>query len=241
MMRLFLDLTPVILIVVTIIVCWHRGFIRSILGAAKSLIAVIVTYLFGERASAWLAEHVVGERVTNYVHTRFLAMHEQGAEVFDLAHIVENLPGWLNVLFERTDASSSATGTGYMGMSEASGEQLYDMAQSFSAPITNVISDFLGYSAIFLVAMLLLTLLAFLLGKIADLPVIRTCDRLLGFLLGLVSAALYASVFAVLIFAVFSMIEGANEGFRFHEIMEQTMLFKYVYEYNIFRFVFGIG
>jgi uncharacterized membrane protein required for colicin V production len=239
-MRLFLDLAPAILIAVTVIVCWHRGFIRSMLGVAKTLIAVIVTYLFGERVSAWLAEHVIGDRVTNYVHTRFLAMHEQGGEVFDLAHTIENLPNWLKVLIKHTD-TSSAVGTDYAGMSEASGEQLYDMAQSFAAPITNVISDFLGYSAVFLVAMLLLTLLAFVLGKIADLPVIRTCDRLLGFLLGLVSAALYASVFAVLIFAVFSMIEGANEGFRFHEALEQTMLFKYVYEYNIFRFVFGIG
>lgn len=239
-MRLFLDLAPAILIAVTVIVCWSRGFIRSMLGVAKTLIAVIVTYLFGGRVSAWLAEQLIGDRITNYVHTRFLAMHEQGAEVFDLAHIVENLPNWLKVLMQHTD-TSSATGTDYSGISEASGEQLYDMAQSFAAPITNVISDFLGYSAVFLVAMLILTLLAFILGKIADLPVIRTCDRLLGFLLGLVCAALYVSVFAILIFAVFSMIEGANEGFRFHEIMEQTMLFKYVYEYNIFRFVFGIG
>ncbi len=240
-MKLFLDVATAVLIAVTVIVCWHRGFIRSVLSTAKTLIALIVTYLFGGRASAYLAEHVIGERVTGYVHSRFLAMHEQGTEVFDLSRIVENLPSWLRVLFERTDASSAAAGTDYTHMTEASGEELYDMAQSFAAPITRIISDFLGYAAVFLITILLMSILAYILGKIADLPIIRSCDRLLGLLLGLVCASLYASALTVLIFAVFSMIEGNNEAFRFHEAMEGTRLFKYVYEYNIFRWMFGIG
>lgn len=240
-MKFFLDLSIAILFATTVIVCWHRGFIRSVLGAAKTVLAVIATYLFGERVSVWLAEHVIGERVTNYVHSRFLAMHEQGTQVFDPSHIIENLPSWLKVLFERTNADSASAGTDYTHVTEANGEELYDMAQSFASPITRIISDFLGYAAVFFIALLALTVLAYVLGKIADLPIIRGCDRLLGLLLGLACAALYASVFAVLIFAIFSMIEGANEGFRFHEAMEQTMLFKHLYEYNIFRYIFGMG
>ena len=239
-MKLFLDLAPVVIIIVTVAVCWYRGFIRSVLGAAKTVLAVILTYVLGSRVSAYLADRVIGTRVTDYVHRRFLAMHEQGTEIFDLSHIIENMPDWLRVLFEWTDTSSAAA-SDYAGMTEANGEQLYRMAQSFSAPLTKIISDLLGYAAVFLAAMLLLTLAAYILGKIADLPVIRTCDRLLGLVLGLACAALYASAFVVLIFAFFSLIEGGNEGFRFHEAMEGTMLFKYVYEYNVFRWMFGIG
>ena len=35
-MKFFLDLSLASLIAVTVIVCWHRGFIRSVLGAAKT-------------------------------------------------------------------------------------------------------------------------------------------------------------------------------------------------------------
>lgn len=238
-MKLFLDISIALLIVSTVIVCWHRGFIRSVLGAAKTVLAVIVTYLFGARASAWLAERVIGARVTQYVHSRFIAMHEQGEEVFDLSHIADNLPEWLKNIFARTGVDFS--GSGYESITEANGEQLYDMAQSFAAPIAKVISDLLGYALVFLIALLCLNILAFLLGKIADLPIIRGCDRLLGLLLGLVCAMLYASVYAVLIFAIFSMIEGAEHAFRFHEAMEQTRLFQLIYEYNVFRVILGIG
>lgn len=238
-MKFFLDISIALLIVATVIVCWHRGFIRSVLGAAKTVLAVIATYLFGARASAFLAERVVGARVTSYVHSRFVAMHEQGTEVFDLSRVAENLPEWLKNILERTGVDFA--GPSYEGITEANGEQLYDMAQSFAAPITKVISDLLGYALVFFIALLCLNILAFLLGKIADLPVIRGCDRLLGLALGLVCAVLYASVYAVLIYAVFSMIEGAEHAFRFHEAMEQTRLFQLVYEYNVFRVILGIG
>ena len=126
-------------------------------------------------------------------------------------------------------------------MTEAGGEQLYDMAQSFAAPITKVISDLLGYALVFFIALLCLNILAALLGKVADLPVIRSCDRLLGLALGIACAVLYASVYAVLIFAIFSLVEGANHAFAFHEAMEQTRLFQFIYEYNVFRVILGIG
>lgn len=238
-MKLFLDISIALLIASTVIVCWHRGFIRSVLGAAKTVLAVVATYLFGARASAWLAEHIVGVRVTDYVYGRFVAMHEQGTEVFDLSHVAQNLPDWLKTIFARTGIDFS--GSDYSNMTEAGGEQLYDMAQSFAAPITKVISDLLGYALVFFIALLCLNILAALLGKVADLPVIRSCDRLLGLALGLVCAVLYASVYAVLIFAIFSLVEGANHAFAFHEAMEQTRLFKFIYEYNVFRVILGIG
>lgn len=238
-MKFFLDISIALLIVSTVIVCWHRGFIRSVLGAAKTVLAVIATYLFGARASAWLAERVIGARVTSYVHSRFVAMHEQGTEVFDLSHVAENLPEWLKNIFERTGVDFSTSG--YESITEANGDQLYDMATSFAAPIAKVISDFLGYALVFFAALLCLNILAALLGKVADLPIIRGCDRLLGLVLGVLCAMLYASVYAVLIYAIFSMIEGAEHAFRFHEAMEQTRLFKFIYEYNVFRVILGIG
>ncbi len=240
-MRFFLDISLLLLIAVTIFSCWHKGFIRSVLGTAKTVISVVLTYMFGAKVSAFLAERVVGQRVVRYVHDRFLAMFEQDAQVFDLSRVMENLPDWLRVLFERTNADSASAGSDYANVTEASADKLYEMAESFARPISNIISDFLGYASVFLFSMLALTILAYILGKIADLPVIRTCDRLLGFLLGVLCAALYASVYTLLLFAILSLVEGSYEAVRFHQAFEQTVLFRQCYEYNLFRWIFGIG
>ena len=149
-MRFFLDISLLLLIAVTIFSCWHKGFIRSVLGTAKTVISVVLTYMFGAKVSAFLAERVVGQRVVRYVHDRFLAMFEQDAQVFDLSRVMENLPDWLRVLFERTNADSASAGSDYANVTEASADKLYEMAESFARPISNIISDFLGYASVFL-------------------------------------------------------------------------------------------
>lgn len=240
-MKLFLDLSVVVLIVATIIFCWHRGFIRSVFGATKTLIAVIVTYTFGSRAASWLNSAVVGERITGYVYERFVSMFDEGTRVFDLSRIINNLPEWLRALFDATTIDSASTSSDYAHMTEANAQELYDMAEAFATPLSRVISDLIGFGCVFLLSMLILTVLVYLFGKVADLPIIRTCDRLLGFLLGVLGAAFYSSVYVLLLFAVLNLVEGAYPQLLFHEAFENTVLFSRIYEYNIFRWLFGIG
>lgn len=240
-MRIFLDLSLLALIVATVISCWHKGFIRSVLGTVKTVAAVILTYIFGPRASVYFHEHWVDARVHGYVHSRFVAMFDENTRVFDLSRIVNNLPDWLRVLFDATTADSATAGKDYAHMTQATADELNEMVSSFARPLSNIISDFLGYTLVFFGALLVLTLVAYLLGKIADLPIIRTCDRLLGFLLGVACAALYASVYTLLVFALLSMVEGAYPTLHFHEAFEGTVLFRQLYEYNVFRYIFGIG
>ena len=240
-MKWFLDISVLLLILTTVIMCAKKGFLRSVLGAAKTVIALILTFCFSGRVSLWLDEHVVGHRVFSYVYDRFTAMFEGGEGTVDLSHILNNIPNWLRVLLESMGVDVSSIGGRYAGLTDTTHAKLEEMAHSFADPISSFISDLLAYALVFLISLLVLTLLAYLLGKIAELPVIRTCDRLLGFALGVVCAILYASVYTVLLFAVLSMVEGSLHSFAFHDAFEQTVVFRQAYEYNLFRWIFGIG
>jgi uncharacterized membrane protein required for colicin V production len=44
-MTYFLDLSLVAIILITVITCWRRGFIRSVFGALKAVIAAILQLL----------------------------------------------------------------------------------------------------------------------------------------------------------------------------------------------------
>ena len=238
-MQLFLDLSVLAILLITVIVCWVKGFIRSMLGVAKAVLSVVLTYSLAPRFSTFLDQKLIGERVSSYIYDRFVAMFDQGAVTFDLSFVVENLPSWLRTILGATDAA--AVGGDYTHMTAATADELWQMAESFAGPISSIISKLLGYSLTFLGVMILLSVAAFLLGKIADLPVIRTCDKLLGFLLGVLSAALYASAYTLLAFAVLSLIEGSYEAMAFHEAFEQSTLFAWIYHHNLFRLIFGIG
>jgi uncharacterized membrane protein required for colicin V production len=240
-MKIFLDLSVAALIVATIVICRHRGFVRSVLGATKTLVAVILTFMFGSLVSDWLCNAWIGARVTDFVHGRFLSMFEDGARVFNPSRIVSELPSWLRTLFDATTADSASTGADYAHMTEATADELYEMAEAFAAPIARVISDFIGYAAVFLVSMLLLSVAAFLLGKIADLPLIRSVDRLLGLALGIFGAFFYAAAYTLLMFGLLSLVEGSFEELQFHRAFEESLLFRWFYEHNLLRWIFGIG
>ncbi len=238
-MQLFLDLSVLAILLVTVIVCWAKGFIRSMLGMAKAVLSVVLTFTIGPRVSAWVEKTFIAERVSSYIHDRFVAMFDPSALSFDLSHVVENLPTWLRTILGATDAA--VLGSDFTHMTDATADEMWQMAESFAEPISGIISNFIGYAVTFLGVILLLSLGAYLLGKVAELPVIRTCDKLLGLALGTVSAALYASAYTLLVFAVLSMIEGSYEALAFHDAFEQTVLFEWIYHHNLFRLIFGIG
>lgn len=87
-----------------------------------------------------------------------------------------------------------------------------------------------GYALTFLVAYLLLTLVIWLIGKVASLPVLKQCDKLLGLLLGLLSGAVVACLVATLLWAL-TYASGDLD------IYEKTTLMKFFKELNIFQFV----
>lgn len=237
-MNFFLDLSLIALIAITIFVCWHKGFIRSVLGVGKALLCVLVTYLFGTHVSAFLSEHWISGRVTQYVYERLLALFEAGVETFDIGVITDNLPSWVQGFLEKSGVD---VGTILGNLTTVDTAGLQNLSQSLAGPIVKLISDIIGYAAVYLISLILFSVLSRILIKIADLPLIRKVDKILGCALGVCSAFIYASVYTLLLFAILSMIEGSNPNFAFHAAYDKTWVFRNFYNINIFRWIFGIG
>ena len=101
--------------------------------------------------------------------------------------------------------------------------------------------EIIGYAGVYLITLILLSILTWILVKIAELPVIKKVDKTLGCILGVCSAFVYASVYTLLLFAIFSLIEGYNPEFAFHAAYDKSWLFRLFYDINVFRLIFGIG
>ena len=238
-MQYFLDISLILILVITIISNWQKGFTRSILGVAKTIVAILTSYLFGPPASAWVSEHLITERVTNAIYERLLAAMEAGSELVDLTSILESLPSWMSMLLEKAGVDSSTIFESALGSSQSLTVQ--ELAHSLAIPIAKMISDMIGYTAVFLIAMILFAIVAYILGKIVELPILRQIDRGLGLVLGIICAFIYASVYTLLVYALLTLVEGHYDSVAFHAAFEQTWLFKVFYDINVFRWMFSIG
>lgn len=238
-MQYFLDISLILILVITIISNWKKGFTRSILGVAKTIVAILTSYLFGPPASAWVSEHLITDRVTDTIYEHLLTALEAGSEMVDLTSILENLPSWVSILLEKAGVDSSTIFEGALGSSQSL--TLQELAHSLATPISKMISDMIGYTAVFLIAMIVFAIVAYILGKIVELPILRQIDRGLGLVLGIICAFIYASVYTLLVYALLTLVEGHYDSVAFHAAFEQTWLFKVFYDINVFRWMFSIG
>ena len=240
-MKYFLDISLVLLILVTVFSCWKKGFIRSVFGVAKIVVASVLTYMLGGYVSDKMAEYWLDEKITGYVSDKLFAMFDAGAQTFDLSKVFDHISDSARTMLEKLNVDVSALAEEYASHTTASSEELRILADRIAQPVSTVLSNILGYSVVFLVLMLSLSILGYLLGKATDLPVIHAFDRTLGLALGVVSALFYASVYTLLVFAVLNLISTSYPAIAFGRAYEETVLFKAMYETNLIRIFFGKG
>lgn len=235
-MQYFLDISLVAVLLVTVLVYWHRGLIRSLMGAAKTVLAIVITYMFGETVSSWLHLSFVQPVVHDYVHTRLEEAIASGELSSGLAKLVNETPRWLQKLLELFHVDVEPL---LQDMAEQQFDQIEVLVFRIADPLTEFFSSVVGHAAVFLIASLLLSIVTFILGKVADIPVIRKCDRALGLILGFVCSLVYSSVYVLLIYVVLGWFEIRYSTVPFSAGFEASHLFRYAYEWNLFKLLFG--
>ena len=238
-MKYFLDLSLAVIILATVITCWHRGLIRSIFGALKTVLAAILTYMIAPHVSTYLLDRLFSDRVHHFVCTRLVAMFEEGTESFDLALALQKLPESIKILLNNFHVDVDALIEKYGAMGNAGNEELMELASSISTPVASFLASAIGYTLTFAAASLVLSIVAWGLSRIADLPLIKRCDRFLGLVLGIIGAAFYSALYVVIVYALLSWLEAAYGTVPFTQGFEQTYIFRPLYDYNIFRIIFG--
>lgn len=164
----YLPLLPDILVgvvlLIGLIVGAKRGLLRGLMGAG-----VIVLALLG---AAWCASHLT-EPITQWI-TPLLEKRIEAES--PLAGLNIHLPNFLSDLFS--------------GIQEAGHDFILERVIELAHPII--------YAAVYLITFLLLLFILRLLGKllriVEKLPIIKTCNRFGGAILGLISGAVIVSV-----------------------------------------------
>lgn len=235
-MQYFLDISLLAVVTLTVMVYWRRGLIRSLMGAAKTVLAMVLTYMFGDTVSAWLYVSFAQPAMHSYVHTRLEEAVASGELASGLTRLVEDTPRWLQKILELFHVDVTAL---LQDMSEQAFDEIEALVIRIAEPMTEFFSSAVGYAAVFLISSLCLGILVFIMGKVADLPVIKTCDRALGLVLGVVCAILYSSIYVLVIYAVLGWLEVRYSTIPFSAGYEATYFFRHAYDWNLFRLLFG--
>ncbi len=171
-----------------------RGFIRSILGFGRLILAFLITVLFGSAFSGWLDQTLINPPVYKFVNGKLVALADQANGSME------------NLLGSMPDSFASHLGDevgGVTGNIDATVEQ---WSHTISNGISGAIAAVVGTILLFVLSFLALTLLMIVISKIVSKTPFAGPDKLLGMAVGafngVIAVILLSKVLAPFLIAI---------------------------------------
>ncbi|MBR6783881.1 MAG: CvpA family protein [Clostridia bacterium] len=233
-MSILLDIIIVAIIALTIYFAFKNGFVKTAISALSFLLAIAVTAAFASPLADFLKETAVAETVeaaTEQAITDALAKDPIG-----INGLLEGKSEEFNNLLTLAQIDRSELAAWYSSniANAESGEVM--LAKRIAAPMVDIIATLIAIIVLYIGTQVILSIAAFILNKIASLPILRTANKGLGLAVGVVLALFRVCLFC---FVMNLLIENAlflGNGFISSLNPESTLLFKFFSNIDIFAF-----
>lgn len=229
-----LDVIIILIIGLTVFFAAKNGFVKTAISAVSFIVAIAVTAAFASPFAEFIRDTAVAKTIET-------ATEEQITDILlDGSHEIDSV---LNGESEEFNTFITIAGLDREELSQWYAQNVVDaetaesqLAKKIAAPIIDTVAMLVSILLLYIGTQIILSILAFLLDKIARLPVLKSCNKLLGTILGIVLALVRVCLFC---FVVEILIE--NSAFLGSDMIanlkpENTFLYKIFSEIDIFSF-----
>lgn len=185
MIKYLVDLVYIALAVITVLVFTKRGFVESVFKYGRSIMAGILTFIFGPVVGEVIYAKFVYNGVHGWVSGKLSQLLHSAADKVDVDAMIEELP-FLVKQFLNPDDIKARFGDTITDIELS----VQEFAATVAEPLSNAISNLIAYVVVFLAALLLLMIFGKVLNLIVQLPILRTINTVLGFIVGVGAAVL---------------------------------------------------
>lgn len=176
--NLIADAVFVFVALLIIIIFTKRGFIRNLIESFKLILAVGAAYLWGTDLGRVFSDQFLAKRVHSFVFEKINGLYLSASESLNASSVTDLFPRFLISDTVRDELESTG----------AAGEEFVNRATDvISAPISTFVSNAIGYIAVFLAALLALSIFGWMLNKlVSKIRILRFFNGLLGFIWGVI-------------------------------------------------------
>ncbi|MBR6782907.1 MAG: CvpA family protein [Clostridia bacterium] len=210
-MQIVLDILLTAVFALLVFRGWSRGLARSVLSLGRLILSFVVTALFGSSFARWINERLVNPRVYRTVFGRFsdIASDVSVTSGESVEAFVNRIPKVFRQYVELDSLNPSA--------------KINVLVEKWSLTVTDgisrVVSTVLGFVLLFALSFLAFTIAIAVVGGLAKLPVIKTVDKLLGLVGGILSGIVAVFILSVILGAILCLM---GHG----EIVENSILLR---------------
>ncbi len=232
-MSLFLDVVIVAVMLITVIVSYKRGFFKSVMSFASSLLAFFAAVFFTPYLSEFLCENVFMTGISAGIAETLGSLLSVSGNALSTEQLFNDMPEALTAIIDRFGVDLDAFTAQFSTSELASPETVAAMADYIARPIAEAISSVVSFFGIFLAALIILKIVTAVIGAVFELPVLKQLNSVLGLVFGILCAGLYAVIWSTLAVALVDALHSIDPVAFSRELIEDTFIVKIFSEIRI--------
>ena len=232
-MSVILDIFVVGVFVFSVVIGWKRGFVKTLLKFAGSLISMVVAVAFASPVASCLNDWFIADWLSSAAEG---ALTEQLAQMgSDFEALFEKMPEGFRTLLDRFGVGQGEMEQQYTqlaGAQKTDGLIAEELADYMTAGAAKAVSYVLAFLLLYIVSYILVKVLIKLVDPIFKLPLLHTANALLGAVLGALIAVVFLWVTGLLIENVVPYLVGEDSVFMNNFSGDNTLLYRFFANIN---------
>ena len=239
---LIIDLVFFAAFLVIIIVNTVRGFVKAFMKLGSSIVSVILAGIFsgklGQVFHDWFMADWLNEKIANITLSAMPSLEgvPDGFTV-TINDLLTAMTGKFSLLLSIAGVNMAELSGSY-GSLPATEENVLLMSAHIGDNLSMILAKGLAFIVIFLASLLLFALVTSLLNAATELPVIKTANRILGFIFGVLSALIIGSIGSFVVTKAIEIISVFSETVSALHIAEDSMALRLFDKYNLVSLIF---
>ena len=231
-LTVWLDIGVAILFLLSIIVCYRRGFVKTILGLVCNIVSLVGAYFLGSWLSRLIYDKAIKDKIVSSLSNSVESSVSSTTSKVETA--TNDLPDFVDRILGYFGYNSSSINKGI-------DSTVHNQSQNVANGIESVLGPIVTALIAFLLVFLLFIILRFITGRISklicrgfNLPVISTLNHIFGGVLGILNALILIYFLSGIVTYAIPLFSGGKISYEdFNLAVEGTKLFKIFYEHNI--------
>ncbi len=241
-MSLLFDAIILIVAVLAIVLGAKRGFVKSVMGICTLIAALFVAFAFTPNVAEYIENTPMIESIGNGIADTVASLTKTGENSYDLSRLFRDMPEAFTQILERYGVDSRQLADAVNPQSDAGADRVENLAQIISEPVAKAIAGVVSFLLLFVAAVIVLKLLTWILDLIFRLPVLKKANTVLGLIVGVLSAFVWAWVLSALSVIFIRAMSSISPEVFSTAVIENTVILKFFANdgfANLLRMVIG--
>lgn len=225
-MNIILDLLVVAILAFTIFLGFRKGFVKSLMGLASGILALVIAFVFTPTLAAVVDRSFVRPAVVSVVEEQIVSVLPDEQEG-NLLSFIKDSPAELAGFLSGIGIDTSRLESYLPEETAEEASSLESISEALAAPLSHMISSVISFIVIYVAALIILKIVTAMLDGLFSLPVLRIPNKLLGGAIGAVTGIITClAVCSVLNVLLPYLAENGNPFFA-NVTAEKTLLFRF--------------